>query len=81
MSKKASIIYLSFLTVFFLVALGLIVYGSIFYLKDGEIAQFPLMITVVGLILFFLVLVAIAVTTISSNYVKKNPHKDPKKNQ
>ena len=78
MSKRASAIFVSVLTMFFLGALSMILVSTL-YLTNGKTGNpsyvIPLFIT--GLILFFLVIFSVGCTTIASNYVKKNPEKDP----
>ncbi len=80
MSKKASAIYLGVLTVFFGLALSAILYASL-YLTNGRDDNPSHLIPVlaVGFVLFLIVLVMIALTTIASNYVRKNPDKNPVK--
>jgi FtsH-binding integral membrane protein len=79
MSKKASAIYLAILTFFFLAALGFLLFGIILVDQpNGPSYGIPLTIT--GAILMFLVVATIAISTIASNYVRKNADKDPKKN-
>ena len=78
MSKKATIVYLSILTLLFSGAIACVLYG-ILYITNGE-SEHPsyiIYLLIAGFILFFIVLCMIAITTIASNYVKKNPHKKP----
>lgn len=81
MSKKASTIYISILSALFLFATGFITFGLIYWNPGAEGSkEISLPIFIVGCVFIFLILLAIAITTISSNYVKRNPDKDPKKN-
>lgn len=79
MSKKASAIYLIVLTILFGGSVSSLLYGAI-YLTNGrdDNPEHVTLILVLGFVLFFFVLVMIALTAIASNYVKKNPHKNPK---
>ncbi len=79
MSKKASAIYLTILTILFGGALGSLLYGAI-YLTNGK-DGYPdrvVLILILGFVFFFIVVAMIALTTIASNYVRKNPDKNPK---
>lgn len=79
MSKKASAIYLTILTILFSGALGSLLYGAI-YLTNGK-DGYPdrvVLILILGFVFFFIVVAMIALTTIASNYVRKNPDKNPK---
>ena len=79
MSKKASAIYLTILTVLFSGALGSLLYGAI-YLTNGT-GGYPdrvVLFLILGFVFFFIVVAMIAMTTIASNYVRKNPDKNPK---
>lgn len=79
MSKKASAIYLIVLTILFSGSISSLLYGAI-YLTNGrdDNPSHIKMILALGFILFFFVLFMIALTAIASNYVKKNPNKNPK---
>lgn len=70
MSKKASAIYLGVLTFFFVSALSFLIFGLILIdQRNGNPYGIPLAIT--GGVLMFLVISTIAVSSISSNYVRK----------
>ncbi|MBQ8142645.1 MAG: hypothetical protein IJ194_05765 [Bacilli bacterium] len=81
MSKKASAIYIILLSVVYAIALSLLLVGLIYIdpYHQGEIAPFALPLTIFGIVFLFIVTLGVALTAISSNYVKRNPHKDPKK--
>ncbi len=82
MSKKASAIYLAILTVLFSGALISLLYGAI-YLTNGN-DGYPdrvVLILILGFVFFFFVVAMIALTTIASNYVRKNPDKNPRENK
>ncbi len=82
MSKRASTIFISVLTFAFLSATALLTVGLIYYNPGGEEEEreISLPLLIVGCVVLFLILLTIAITAISSNYVKRNPEKDPKKN-
>lgn len=80
MSKKASTIFISVLTFAFLSATALLTVGLIYYNPGGEgQREISLPLLIVGCVVLFLILLTIAITAISSNYVKRNPEKDPNK--
>lgn len=79
MSKKASAIFISVLTVLFLAGLVMLL-TSVLYLTNGDPQTWAIILAVVSSFLFLIVVLAIAITAISSNYVRKNPHKDPSLN-
>ncbi len=79
MSKKASAIYLAVLTLLFCGAISFLLYGVIYLTNGNDV--FPdrvVFILILGLVFFFFVVAMIALTTIASNYVRKNPDKNPK---
>lgn len=80
MSKKASTVFISVVSFVFLVSLVLLMSGVIYMTNGVGYPQFAVNITIIGAILIFLSIAAVALTTLSSNYVRKNPHKDPKNN-
>ena len=82
MSKKASLIYLILLSSLFLASLILLLAGLIQIDPVNNVyteSSIPLVVCC-GISLFVSVF-GVALTTIASNYVRKNAHKDPKLNQ
>ncbi len=83
MSKKTSAIFISVLSVVFLFStcsfiIGLIMIDPV----SGNFsspAAIPLLVC--GITFLCLSVLLITMTTLASNYVRKNPHKDPKLNQ
>ena len=78
MSKKACAIYVTVLSIFFLLGLSLILVSTL-YLTNGSTDQptWVIDLAIVGAVLFFCVIFAVGCTTIASNYVRKNPDKYP----
>lgn len=78
LSKKGSAIFISLLSLFFLISLGILLSGVILLTSSNPIRLTGILRTVIGGIAVFMTLAAVALTTISSNYVRKNPEKNPK---
>lgn len=81
MSKKTSIVYLSILSFVFLVSVFLITTGLIFIVPGEDIPSYAIPFLVCGCVCLFISVIGVAITTIASNYVRKNLDKDPKNNQ
>jgi hypothetical protein len=80
MSKKVSAIYVSILSSIFLVSVGGLISGLILIVPNQEsISPAAIPLIVVSGVCLVLSVVLVAMTTLASNYVRKNPHKDPKK--
>ena len=79
MSKKASAIYLSVLSALFFAFLILLIYGLILIDPGkGNPTPLALILTISGGVGLILSVLGVALTTIASNYVKKNQNRDSK---
>ena len=79
MSKKASLIYIIIVSLIFVISTCGFIAGLIYIDPEGETPVFGIPILISSAICLFLCVAAVALTAIASNYVRKNPHKDPKK--
>ena len=77
LSKKGSAIFISLLSLFFLISLGVLLSGVILLTSPNPVSLAGILRTGIGGIVVFLTLAAVAFTSISSNYVRKNPDKNP----
>ena len=77
LSKKGSAIFISLLSLFFLISLGVLLSGVILLTSPNPVSLAGILRTGIGGIVVFLTLAAVALTSISSNYVRKNPDKNP----
>lgn len=77
MSKKASLIYLIILVTCFLISLTFVTIPLII-LTNGQSTYPPFTIPmlVVGSVMAVLIILSLAITSISSNYVKKQQNRD-----
>lgn len=78
MSKKASAIYMSVLSVVFLGSVAMLLVG-VLLLDNPDPSAIALPLTLSGALIIALDIFLVCLTSISSNYVRKNPHKDPSK--
>lgn len=79
MSKKASAIYLSVLSTLFFVFLVLLISGLILIDPDkGVPTPLALGLSITGGVGLILSVLGVAITTVASNYVRKNQNKDLK---
>lgn len=79
MSKKASAIYLSVLSTLFFVFLVLLISGLILIDPDkGAPTPLALGLSITGGVGLILSVLGVAITTVASNYVRKNQNKDLK---
>lgn len=78
MGKKATLTYILLLTLDFLVALGFMITGLIFLIPEQDPPKFAIPFTIVGAVLLFVMVVAIMLTTLSSNYVEKKMTEEEK---
>lgn len=82
MSRKASAIYLSILSFLFVGFLSMFIAGLILIdPKTGVCQPHAIIMAVLGGLGLILTVSGVALTAIASNYVRKNPHKDPKNNK
>ena len=79
MSKRASLIYIIVVSLFFAVSTIGFIAGLIYIDPEGETPVFGIPLLIISAVCLFLCVAAVALTAIASNYVRKNPHKDPNK--
>lgn len=78
LSKKGSTVFISLLSLVFFISLGVFLAGVIRLTSPNPITRTSILLATIGGVSVFLTLAAVALTAISSNYVRKNPHKNPK---
>lgn len=81
MSKKASLIYIISLSVLFLLSTVVFIYALILVDPEGVVPPYAGGMFAVSVLMLFVSVAGVALTTIASNYVHKYPHKDPKGNK
>ena len=83
MSKKTSAVFISILSfVFFLSTCSFIIGLIMIDPVSGNVSSsFAIPLVVTGAVFLCLSVFLVFLTTLASNYVRKNPHKDPKLNQ
>lgn len=79
MNKKASAILLSILSFFFIGGLCMILASAIYMTNGLESPAWALPVLITGFVVLVIIIFIIACTALSSNYVKRNPDKDPHK--
>ncbi len=76
MSRRASAIYLAILSLIFLVGLAMVLVGAIYIpLDESEAPDFAWPLAISGAVVMLVDCAAVAVTTLSSNYVKSRQQK------
>jgi predicted tellurium resistance membrane protein TerC len=81
MSKRASLIYIIVLSTVFWVATGMFLHAMILVDPEGVIPPYAYTLLTISIVMLFVSTAGVALTTIASNYVRKNPYKDPKANK
>lgn len=81
LSKRASAIYCLVLTLVFLVGIALFLTGILYVLPDREMPPFAIVSLAIGSIVILAVLVAVALTTLASNYIGTEGHEEEKKEE
>ncbi len=78
MSKKASLIYIIILSSVFIASTIVFIYSLILVDPDGVVPSHAYGLLSTSIVMLFVSTAGVALTTIASNYVRKNPDKDPK---
>lgn len=78
MSRKACAILLAVLSFSFLVGLCMVLAAAIILTNGQPNPTWAIPVLASGFVILVIILIAIALTALSSNYVKRNPDKDPK---